>query len=165
MTQIRHIGFLLILVLLQWLLFNRLWIADLGFPMIYILFLLTLPGNIPARWEVVIGVAVGLIMDLICSSPGVHMGACALLSFLRPFALQSTMQDVERMTDTISSRNISFPTYTKMVCTLTCLHHTMVFLLDAGFCILNGWLCLLQILISSLFTCALLLGWEFIRRS
>ena len=95
MEWFREIKTLILVFLLQVLLFNHLQIGSWGFPMIYILFLLNLPVRIPRWAEMLIGVGIGLLMDVWYSSLGVHMAACVAITFLRPIFLNNMVQNIE----------------------------------------------------------------------
>lgn len=151
-------------LLLQMLLFNRLWLFGVCHPYVYILCLLALPITLPRWAEMLIGAATGLVMDAICSSPGVHMAACALLSYLRPTLIISLLQEPERVVQDINSAVIGRTEYLKVVVLLTLVHHTAVFLLDA-WSVTALWLTLLRIALSSAVTILLLLSLDRLRHA
>ena len=76
MEWIRQIVRLLLVVLLQVLLFDHLQIAGWGMPLVYVLFLMNLPVQVPRWAEMLIGAMLGLVFDLWNSSLGVNMAAC-----------------------------------------------------------------------------------------
>ena len=67
MTFIREIGRLLLVLALQVLLFDHLHIGNWGVVMMYVLFLINLPVRIPRWAEMLIGLTVGLVMDMLTS--------------------------------------------------------------------------------------------------
>ena len=99
MTFIREIGRLLLVLALQVLLFDHLHIGNWGVVMMYVLFLINLPVRIPRWAEMLIGLTVGLVMDMWHSSLGIHIAACVALSFARPLLLSQAVQDIERIKD------------------------------------------------------------------
>ena len=159
MEWFREIKTLVLVFLLHVLLFNHLHIGSWGFPMIYILFLLNLPVRIPRWAEMLIGVGIGLLMDVWYSSLGVHMAACVMITFLRPIFLKNMVQDIERIKDNICSRTIGAREYTKCVAFLTLIHHFTVYLLEA-WSLQNWWIILLQTAISSSMTLIIILGYD-----
>ncbi|MBQ5775032.1 MAG: rod shape-determining protein MreD [Paludibacteraceae bacterium] len=163
MGVLRHILSLVIVLLLQMLVFNNLHFLGICHPYIYILFLIALPIRIPQWIELLIGFGVGLIVDMFCGSPGVHTAACSFLAYLRPIFIRRTIQDAERISMTIDGLSIGFNEYVKLVVLYTILHHTLVFLIEA-WSLAHFWLLLAKIIVSSLFTIALLLFYDRIKQ-
>ena len=159
MEWFREIKTLILVFLLQVLLFNHLQIGSWGFPMIYILFLLNLPVRIPRWAEMLIGVGIGLLMDVWYSSLGVHLAACVAVTFLRPILLNNMVQNIERIKDNVCSRTIGAREYTKCTVFLTLIHHFTVYLLEA-WSLQNWWVILLQTAISSSMTLIIILGYD-----
>lgn len=163
MGVLRHILSLVIVLLLQMLVFNNLHFLGICHPYIYVLFLIALPIRIPQWIELLIGFGVGLIVDMFCGSPGVHTAACSFLAYLRPIFIRRTIQDAERISMTIDGLSIGFNEYVKLVVLYTILHHTLVFLIEA-WSLAHFWLLLAKIIVSSLFTIALLLFYDRIKQ-
>ena len=162
MEWIREIGRCLLLVVLQVLLFDHMHIAIWGFPMVYVLFLLNLSPRLPRWAELLIGAALGLLMDIWYSSLGIHMAACVAVAFLRPLLLGNMLQDVERIKDNISGATIGAAEYVKITVILVIMHHFIVFALEAWNMSQSG-LVLLQTLISSLMTLVIVVGYDRLR--
>lgn len=153
----------LLLFMLQILLINHLQLLGVCHPCIYILFLLALPVSLPRWAELLIGFGTGLIMDIFCDSLGVHAAACTLIAYLRPLIIRKLVQENERITGTPDSGTFGHLTYIKYVVLLTLIHHTAVFCL-AAFSWHNWWLTLLQIVVSSIVSIGLILGYDLLRR-
>jgi len=158
-----NIGRLIVLLLLQLLLINNLHFMGVCNPCLYILFLIALPAELPNWAELFIGAFVGMIMDIACSTPGVHMAACVALSYNRPRLLHKIIPDDDRLIGTLSTRIIDMPSFIRIVLTLTLLHHTILFLL-LNFTFHAFWLTVIQILVSSFMTILLIVGREFLRK-
>ena len=163
MTFIREIGRLLLVLALQVLLFDHLHIGNWGVVMMYVLFLINLPVRIPRWAEMLIGLTVGLAMDMWHSSLGIHIAACVALSFARPLLLSQAVQDIERIKDNMSIQTIGRIEYTKCAVILTVLHHFIVFSLET-WNIQFWWIVLLQTLVSSIMTLCIILGYEYLKR-
>ena len=163
MTFIREIGRLLLVLALQVLLFDHLHIGNWGVVMMYVLFLINLPVRIPRWAEMLIGLTVGLAMDMWHSSLGIHIAACVALSFARPLLLSQAVQDIERIKDNMSIQTIGRIEYTKCAVILTVLHHFIVFSLET-WNIHFWWIVLLQTLVSSIMTLCIILGYEYLKR-
>ena len=163
MKFLQEIGRLLLIFVLQVLLFDHLHIGSWGIVMMYILFLINLPIRIPRWAEMLIGLLVGIMMDVWHSSLGIHIAACVALSFLRPLLLNNAIQDIERIKDNISVQTIGRIEYTKCAVILTVLHHFIVFSLET-WNIQFWWIVILQTLISSAMTLCVILGYEHLKR-
>lgn len=163
MKFLQEIGRLLLIFVLQVLLFDHLHIGSWGIMMIYILFLINLPIRIPRWAEMLIGLLVGIMMDVWHSSLGIHIAACVALSFVRPLLLTNAVQDIERIKDNISVQTIGRIEYTKCAVILTIMHHFIVFSLET-WNIQFWWIVILQTLISSAMTLCVILGYEYLKR-
>lgn len=151
----------ILLMALQVLLINNLHFMGVVAPCIYILFLLALPAELPRWVQLLIGFVTGLLMDICCNSLGVHMMACTMVCYLRPFLIGRLVQEDERLSGTVNSRSLGYEVYIKYLVLLTLVHHFMVFTLEA-FTLHTFWLTMLQFVCSSLLTIVMLLSWEFI---
>ena len=163
MKFLQEIGRLLLIFVLQVLLFDHLHIGSWGIVMMYILFLINLPIRIPRWAEMLIGLFVGIMMDVWHSSLGIHIAACVALSFVRPLLLTNAVQDIERIKDNISVQTIGRIEYTKCAVILTIMHHFIVFSLET-WNIQFWWIVILQTLISSAMTLCVILGYEYLKR-
>ena len=163
MEWIKQIVQLIVVVLLQVLLFDHLHIAGWGLPMVYILFLMNLPVQVPRWAEMLIGAAVGLVFDVWHSSLGVNMAACVMFCYLRPILLSNLIQDLERVKGEVCSGSIGRIEYVKCLVILTIVHHLMVFSLEA-WSWHNWWMVLLQTLISSILTILIIIGYDIFKK-
>jgi len=148
---LRHIIRCLAFILIQWLLINNLHWLGIFHPFIYILPLIFLP-SIPRWVEMLIGAAVGLMMDLICSTPGVHMAATVALAYFRPLLIGRLIQDAQRISTQMNSSTMGDWQFFMMLSVMIVLHHTLVFLMEAWSLEHFFWL-ILTILVSSIITC------------
>jgi len=144
---IRCVGF----ILLQWLLINNLHWLGAFHPYIYLLPLLLLPASLPRWAEMLIGAVVGLVMDMICSTAGVHMAATVAVAYFRPLLVHRLVQDAQRISTQISSATMGNWQFFTMLSIMIVLHHTLVFVLEAWSLAHVGWL-LFTILLSSVVT-------------
>lgn len=152
-----------VLLLLQVLLFNNLYLLGVCSPCVYVLFLIALPPGLPRWAELIIGFVSGLILDIFCNTLGVQIAACTLISYLRPLLIQNMIQDNDRLTSTPSGATLGILTYFRIVAILVVLHHTIMFSLIA-FSFHNWWFTLIQILFSSLLTILIILGLDFVKK-
>ena len=163
MEWIRQIVRLVVVVLLQVLLFDHLQIAGWGLPMVYVLFLMNLPVQVPRWAEMLIGAMVGLVFDVWHSSLGVNMAACVAFCYLRPILLGNLIQDLERVKGEVCSVSIGNIEYVKSLAILTVVHHLLVFSLES-WSWHNWWIVLLQTLLSSVLTILIIMGYDIFKR-
>ena len=163
MEWIRQIVRLVVVVLLQVLLFDHLQIAGWGLPMVYVLFLMNLPVQVPRWAEMLIGAIVGLVFDVWHSSLGVNMAACVAFCYLRPILLGNLIQDLERVKGEVCSASIGSIEYVKSLAILTVIHHLLVFSLES-WSWHNWWIVLLQTLLSSVLTILIIMGYDIFKQ-
>ena len=162
MDWTKQIGRFVLVMVLQVLLFNQLQLGGVCHPYIYVLCLLMMPITLSHSADMIIGVAVGLIMDVCCNSLGIHMAACILLMFIRPYLIGAIVNDKDRLNEQISLRAIGMEALIKYVVILVLVHHLTVFLLAAW-----GWthigFVLLETLVSSTITIIIVMGYNMLR--
>lgn len=151
-----------IAIVLQVLLFNNLQFLGLCQPQIYLLCLLMFPINLPRWADMLIGMALGFFMDILCNSIGVHTMACIFVMFVRQPLLARFIQDPERLTGEISTQTISLDAFVKYTLILVFLHQICISMLSA-WTFHHFWMTILQILISATITEGLLLGYNIVR--
>lgn len=149
MQYIRYILLAIVVMLLQLLLFNNLHFLGICHPFVYVIILLCLPMNLPRWAELLIGAGVGLMADMICSSPGVHMAASVLIAYIRPAIVSRMVQNAERITDMVSGNTVGKNIFWVLTGILVPIHHFVVFLLEYWSFSQFGWV-LLATLLSSL---------------
>lgn len=162
MRQTRIIIQWFIAIVLQVLLFNNLQFLGLCQPQIYLLCLLMFPINLPRWADMLIGMALGFFMDILCNSIGVHTMACIFVMFVRQPLLARFIQDPERLTGEISTQTISLDAFVKYTLILVFLHQICISMLSA-WTFQHFWMTILQILISATITEGLLLGYNIVR--
>lgn len=162
MDWIRQIVRFVVLLLLQVLLINHLQFMGICHPYIYLVSLLIMPMTLPRWADMLIGGAVGLLVDVFCNSLGVHAAACILVMYLRPFLIKGYVTDMERLTAEIGMRTIGVANYIKYVVILVLLHHTAVFFLTA-WSFAHIWFTLLEVAVSWAVSSLLIIGYDILR--
>ena len=127
----------IIVMLLQVLLFNQLQLWGACHPYIY-------------------------VMDVFCNSLGVHMAACILLMFIRPYLIGLIVNDKDRLNEQISLRAIGMEALIKYVVILVLIHHLTVFMLAAWSWQHFGFV-LLETLVSSMITISIIIGYNALK--
>ncbi len=162
MVWIKQTGRFLLLLLLQVLLINNLQFLGVCHPYIYIFSLLVMPITLPRWADMLIGGVAGLILDMFCNSLGVHIAACIMLMYVRPYLIGAYVSDRERLTDEIDVRSIGVVNFVKYTILLVLLHHTMVFFLTA-WSVQHFWFTLLEVVVSSIVSILLIIGADLLR--
>ena len=109
-----------------------------------------------------IGAAVGLVMDVFCNSLGIHTAACILLMFIRPYLLGGILNDKDRLNEQISLHATGMEAFLKYIVTLVLIHHLTVFMLAAWSLTHIGFV-LEETLVSSLITILIIFGYNALR--
>ena len=162
MLWLRQIGQWLVAMVLQVLLINQLQLGGVCHPSIYILPLLMMPITLPLSVEMIIGAIAGLIMDVFCNSIGIHMAACILLMFIRPYLLGVIVNDKDRLNEQISLRNLGLEGLIKYTVILVIIHHLTVFALAAWSWSHIG-MVLLETAVSSALTIVVIIGYNTLK--
>lgn len=153
------------LVLLQALLFNKITVAGVATPLPYIYVLMTWNRD-GTRWIILLmGFILGLIIDSFSNLPGINSAACVLLAMLQPIYLKlfipRELQDERSLEPSLDTlRWDGFLVFT-LFCVLT--HHTVVVILEF-FSINDIGGMLLRIVGCTILTILFILMFELLRR-
>lgn len=162
MDWTKQFGRYVVVMLLQVLLFDQLQLWGVCHPYIYVLCLLMLPITLPHSVDMLIGAAVGLVMDVFCNSLGIHMAACVLLMLIRPYLLGVIVNDKDRLNEQINLRTIGLEALVRYTVILVLVHHLTVFSLAAW-----SWshmsFALIETAVSSAVTILVVLGYNALK--
>lgn len=89
LTRLRNF---VLTALAQVLIFSRIHLFGYATAYIYIIFILKLPRHASRNEIMLWAFAMGLLVDIFGSTPGIHSAAATLLAFLRPYILESFLQ-------------------------------------------------------------------------
>ena len=162
MDWTKQLGRYALVMLLQVLLFDQLQLWGACHPYIYMLCLLMMPITLPHSVDMVIGAGAGLIMDIFSNTLGVHMAACTLLMFIRPYLIGVIVNDKDRLNEQISLRAIGMEAFIKYVVILVLIHHITIFSLAAWSWDHFGFV-LLETIVSSFITITVIIGYNLLR--
>ena len=134
MRMHRFVGYTLlfiILVLLQVLLFNNLYFSLYVNPLVYISFVILLPGNIRGVWLLLLSLLVGLVVDLFSGTPGINTIATLLVAFCRPGLLTLIMgHDEVRELVVPDVPHMGLGKFIKYVSVMVLVHASAFFMLE-----------------------------------
>lgn len=161
-TVLQNIFRFIILVLLQVLVLNN--VQFLGYinPFIYILFILSLPVLTPRWFALLLAFALGLTIDVFSNTIGMHAFAAVLIAFLRNGIIKLFTALEEGNNPTPSFYTFGVGAYIKYVVLMVFLHHGTLFFLEA-FSFAQFWIISAKILLSSLITIMLILGFQSLK--
>lgn len=162
MEWTKQIGRYLLIMVLQVLLFDQLQLWGACHPYIYVLCLLMMPITLPHNVDMLIGAFAGFIMDIFCNSLGVHMAACILLMYIRPYLIGFIVNDKDRLNEQISLHSIGMEALLKYTVIMVLIHHLTVFSLAAWSWSHMGFV-LLETIVSSTITILLVIGYNVLR--
>jgi rod shape-determining protein MreD len=162
MDWTKQLGRYVLVMLLQVLLFDQLQLWGACHPYIYVLCLLMMPITLTHSVDMLIGAVAGVIMDIFSNTLGVHMAACTLIMFIRPYLIGVIVNDKDRLNEQISLRAIGMEAFIKYAVILVLIHHLTVFSL-AAWCWDHIGFVLLETVVSSLITIAVIIGYNLLR--
>lgn len=131
LKTLEYIILFIVLVLLQALLFNNIEISGFLNIYIYMLFILILPGDI-AGWALLLLCGLmGVTIDLICGTSGMHTIATLLMGFLRPSVLRLFVgSDINLIEGAPASPRIGTRKFLQYAGLLVFVHNAMFFFLE-----------------------------------
>jgi hypothetical protein len=127
----RYIAFFILVVLLQVLIFNHIQFSNLINPYFYVLFVLILPFDTPKSFLLISSFLLGLSIDLLSNTPGMHAAATTLMAFCRPRVLKwiSPRDDYESGTlPTLYYYGLNW--FLKYTLILVLIHHFTLFYIE-----------------------------------
>lgn len=120
------ISWFLALIIMQAFVFDPVLLGIPFAPFVYVLLLILLPNDW-ASWLVLLtSFFIGLSIDFIFVSGGIHASACLIISYARPLLIRAVFSD------TITSGNLKieqepFGRLFRYLCLVTVVHHFFVF--------------------------------------
>ena len=131
MNKLLYIVNFVLLLLFQVLIANSISLWGIITPMVYIMFILNLPFQMP-KWQVVIlGFLMGISVDIFTGVLGQHAAACVLIAFLRMPIITIIPTNI-KFEDHLKPIfwDMHFPWFSQYVLYLTLIHHLLFFFLD-----------------------------------
>lgn len=151
-NNVRYIALFVLSVMIQTLLFDRVYFTGTINVFFYILFLLLLPFDTNKSVVMVLGFIIGIIVDIFNSTPGIHAAATVVMCYLRPFFLRVySSHDGYELNKFPSIKNNGLSWFLKYAMTLILVHHTLLLFIDAWS--FNGlFFTLFKVALSSIFS-------------
>lgn len=160
---LRHFLQFLLLISLQVLILNNVQLGTFINPFLYILFLLSLPVNLPKLLLLPIALITGLVIDMFQNTPGMHASACLLLVYIRPYWLKIISPRDGYDTDTEPSiKKLGLAWYLAYASFLVLIHHLLLFYLEV-FRFSEFMDTFIRVLLSSLLTLLLIIIVQYLK--
>ncbi|QEH40536.1 rod shape-determining protein MreD [Chitinophaga sp. XS-30] len=153
----------ILLILFQVLVLDQILIHQLVNPYLYMLFILLLPFNLPRPAVQLLGLFLGLTLDMFSDTMGLHAAACVFIAYLRPFILnilspQGGFEVIQRTPSVTSMGTSQFAIYVSI---LVLLHNIVYFCLSV-FSFADPLYLLIKILLSTAVSLFLVLIYELL---
>ena len=127
----RNIVRFIIVVTFQVLVMDNVMINGYMVPYIYLLFILLMPFETPRWMQLLAGFILGLGIDLLENTPGMHTAATVLIAFIRPYLLSLLAPRDGYDSDTFPRVHYyGFVWFLKYTLILVVIHHFMLFYLE-----------------------------------
>lgn len=124
----RNIGRFVLLILLQILVMNNVYLGGYINPIIYVLFILMLPTGMNKLGILVLAFVSGLTVDIFCNMIGFHAFTCTLVAFARiTFADRILTRDDPVVIETPSIFSAGWRTYVGFLLLLLFIYNTVYF--------------------------------------
>ncbi|TAJ13808.1 rod shape-determining protein MreD [Marinilabiliaceae bacterium JC017] len=148
----RYIFNFIFLVLVQVFVLNNIQFSGFVNPYLYILFILTLPFDIPGWLLLGLAFVLGMTIDLFSNTPGMHSAATVFMAFLRPYLLRAIAPRDDYQPATLPIMNhYGFLWFLKYAFVLVLAHHSFLFFIEV-FDFSHFWSTSWRILSSTFFT-------------
>ncbi|MCF0207392.1 MAG: rod shape-determining protein MreD [Bacteroidales bacterium] len=129
--KIRFILYFVVLLLVQSLILDQICLNEYINAFVYVLFIMTLPIDTNKYLVLLLGLAMGLCVDLFDSTLGLHASGGVLVAFIRPFILSIyAPHDGYENNKDLSIRAYGFSWFTRYCITMLLIHHTWIFFFE-----------------------------------
>lgn len=158
-----YIVWFLALIAAQVAVCNHIHLFGYAMPMVYIYFIMLLPGNM-SRWSVLLlAFVLGLVIDMFSGTPGMASSSLLVTALLRPLVLTVFAPSERGDGDYVPSvRTMEWGGFTRYAVAM-CLLHTSVFYIIEAFTFLHLPILFWNIFSSTLLTTLLILALEMLR--
>lgn len=152
----------LILVLLQVLIFNHLYLFHTALPLAFIYFIMRLPVSLSAIAVLSLSFFLGLTIDVFSNTPGMNSLACTILGFIRlPLLHLYTPREDDHNNLEPSIKSLGATVYTKYALSASFIYCTIFFLIES-FTFFNSLTLALRIAGSTILTFIVIMCIDFL---
>ena len=123
----------IIYLTLQILIVRNLVLFDYGFCFIYVACILLLPNELNQTVLLLIAFATGVIVDTFYNTLGIHAAATVLMAYVRPLVVRVQMAPrLQEARVVFTLQELGFVEFFRYVIVLVLIHHSALFLIEAG---------------------------------
>jgi len=120
-------------LVLQILIVRNLVVFDYGFCFVYVACILLMPNDFSQTWLLLLAFATGVIVDTFYNTLGIHAAATVLMAYVRPLVIRVQMnQRIQEARLVFTLQELGFADFFKYVFVLVFIHHSALFLIEAG---------------------------------
>lgn len=130
-TIVKEIVWLVILVLVQALVLNRVHILGYATPLPYVYLILKFPAGSSRDANLIWAFCLGLLIDIFSNTPGLASASTVLLAMLQPFFLKLFSVKEDNAETNPSAREMGNGAFIRYVITCVLFHHIVFYLLDS----------------------------------
>lgn len=131
-NNLRYISLFVLSVIIQTLIFDRIYFTGTINVFIYILFILLLPVQTNKITVMLLGFLIGITIDIFNSTPGIHTAATVLMCYFRPSFLRIySPRDGYDNNKIPGIKNNGLNWFLKYAMSLILVHHTVLLFIDA----------------------------------
>ena len=148
---INHLIWFIGLIALQVFVLDNVHFLGVFLPLIYIYALLRWPPDLSPNWTLILGFLLGLSVDMLSNTPGMHASATTLIAAFRYPVLRLFVSKDELGSKDVSESSLGMGAFWKYTIILVLIHHTVLFFLES-FSLVNWSLILAKIPVCSMLT-------------
>ena len=151
-----------VLVLVQVLVLNHVWLLNVATPLLYVYFAITFPRNTEKGEVLVWCFLLGLLIDIFTNTPGLAAGSLTLIGMIQTYLVELFIprDSVENLE--VSASTLGWGKFSTLSGILTLIYCLMFFILEA-FSFFDWQLWLLRTVCSAVLTLGLMLAIESVR--
>lgn len=131
MRFINHLFWFVGLVALQVFVLDNMHFLGVFMPLVYIYALLRLPSDLSQNLVILWGFLLGLSVDILSNTPGMHASATTLIGFLRYPVLRLFVSKEDLGNKNVSVSSLGSGAFWKYAVLLVLIHHMTLFLLES----------------------------------
>jgi hypothetical protein len=148
---INHLIWFVGLVALQVFVLDNIHFLGIFMPLIYVYALLRWPSDMSPKMTLIFGFLLGLSVDMLSNTPGMHATATTLMAALRYPVLRLFVSKEDLGSKDVGERSLGMGTFWKYAFILVFIHHITLFLVES-FSFVNWLLLLVKIPSCSMLT-------------
>jgi rod shape-determining protein MreD len=147
---VNHLLWFVGLVALQVFVLDNVHFLGVFLPLIYIYAILRLPSDMSPNIVILLSFLLGLSVDILSNTPGMHASATTLIGFLRYPVLRLFVSKEDLGNKNASENSLGAGAYWKYAVLLVLIHHMVLFMLES--LSFSNW----QLLLTKIPVCSLL---------